>query len=479
MRSSSTMLKLLSRPAPIIVALLLAGCSSRTGDAPALTNATDPGAGSPGTTDVDAGTGDQASLASNGCGPDTVDDPPLCGDGLEYICDSDSCGCKTPPDPPACPLTDGCAADGDCGDGSCCFEGLCLPKTSQCACGYSLYTFSRTAALGCPDSSDAINTAEQIATQYCASSAPMFGDFCHELGRCDSSLDVGSATTQCYEPPEGQYIGGVVANVCARCDYEFPAGAPPPPPTDACAQLQVDIDNKKTDINVKQDQINDLADGISKFAAAAAHEDDIIASLQGAEDQLINGTFGTNIVATTTAQSTLFVVDVVSSAKNVTKIGKGLCEAGSALKGTNCPLVGNAPQMSWKNVAYAKKYWNNVTEPTIMLGISKGSTGVAGACMPGAQEYTWWSLWPGYNQAKWGLNCVMAGYFGCDLTSQAVDNIGTARTAAQSAKAYFLGKKKALEAERDQALQDLGVLKSQLAALLQKYKEQCTCNMGP
>ena len=73
----------------------------------------------------------------------------------------------------------------------------------------------------------------------------------------------------------------------------------------------------------------------------------------------------------------------------------------------------------------------------------------------------------------------MAGYFGCDLTSEAVDNIGTARTAAQKAKAYFLAKKSALETERDQALQELGVLKSELAALQKKYKEQCTCNMGP
>ena len=214
----------------------------------------------------------------------------------------------------------------------------------------------------------------------------MFGNLCHALGRCDSDLDVASATTQCYQPPPGQYIGGVVAKVCARCDYEFPADAPPPPPTDACAQLQVDIDNKKTDINVKQDQINNLADGIAKFAAAAAHEDDIIASLQGAEDKLITGTFGTNIVATTTAQSTLLVVDVVSSAKNITKIGKGLCEAGSALKGTNCPIIGKAPQMSWKNVAYAKKYWNNVTEPTIMLGMTKASSGAVGACIPGARN---------------------------------------------------------------------------------------------
>jgi len=305
----------------------------------------------------------------------------------------------------------------------------------------------------------------------------MFGDMCHALGRCDSDLDVSSATTQCYEPPEDQYIGGVVAKVCARCDFEFPAGAPPPPPTAECAQLQVDINNKKTEINVKQDQINDLADGIAKFAAAAAHEDAIIASLQGAEQKLIDGTYGTNILATTSAQSALFVVDVVSSAKNVTKIGQGLCQAGGALKGTNCPLIGKAPQMSWKNVVYAKKYWNNVTEPTVMLGITKVSTGVAGQCLPGAQEYTWWSLWPGYNQAKWGVNCVMAGYFGCDLTSEAVDNIGNARSAAQKAKAYFLAKKKALEAERDQALQELGVLKAELAALQQKFKEKCTCNM--
>jgi hypothetical protein len=389
--------------------------------------------------------------------------PDPCPDGQNVDCDESGCSCGVAPtDPASCDATYDCQSDADCGDGKCCFHGSCTDKSGSCSCGDTEWQRSSSAAPGCPGSDSFVQMMKDEAQQYCVANAPMFGNQCSSLGQCVGSAVIGATNLQCIDTGDPQ-MGGMIAIMCMHCDEADPPDAPPNN-SGACNDLQVQIANKKADINTKQKEAAYLADGIAKLDGAIASYATLLASLQDAESKVISGTFGDNITVKTSGEVTKFVTDIYGGAKAVTSLQKIGCLGQRAYCGTN--LFGKVPNYSWKNVIYSKKAWGEVYEPAAAFGMAKVAGGAA--CPGDPPDDSWFSWWPGLSSAKWLV--------GCWTKDSVIQQIGENRTNATNAKLELTNKRKAMSDQRDQLLIDIGKLQSELDALQKKYDDTCGCN---
>jgi len=437
-----------------VIALLIAGCSPRTGEVSAKTSAL--GSDDP---DDPGDPGDRGPL------------PDPCPDGQTIVCDESACGCGVAADDPeTCDPQVDCSGDGECGDGQCCYHGSCVAKDGACACGDTRLVSSSSAMPGCPGADQFADMVKQEAQNYCLINAPEFGNMCSSLGQCIGSAGIDDVTTQCFDSGNEDFAGMEVA-VCFHCDEADPPGVPPNN-ADTCNDLSVKISNKKAEINAKQLEIKYLVDGIAKLNAAIASTENFLTSLQNAENGVISGAFGDNIFLKTAGQTTKFVTDIYGGAKAVSSVSKVGCLANRAYCGTN--LVGRVPNMSWKMVLLSKRAWGEVYEPAVAFGISQavgaGGEKLAGCPAPGQDppDDGWFSWWPGLSSGQW--------FVGCFTKDSVIQQIGENRLNAINNKRDLTTRRDAMSAERDQALIDLGMLQAELEALQQQYNDTCTCD---
>jgi hypothetical protein len=444
-------------------------CSGRTVDSNVPNGSAQNGVSS----HLASGGGDGGGNGGGGGSGETLGPlPDPCPDGQDMVCDQTACSCGVPPtDPSSCAAQVSCNSDSECGNGNCCHAGSCIAQTDPCACGDQPTTMSSSAGPGCDGIDDFVTMLEQQAQSYCLASGPFFGDSCGELGKCVGSAAIGQVVTKCIPPPTGSHIGGQIATVCFHCDEEDPPDAPPDN-NQECDDLAVQIMNQKAQINTKGYEIQLMADGIAKYNAAIASTQAVIDGLVGAEDKLMQGTYGDNIFYKTAGESTKFVTDVYAGAKIVKTVQGVACLGKTAWCGTN--LVGKVPQYSWKNVVVSKKAWGNVYEPAAQAGIAKIAGGAA--CPPTPPDNSWVNWWPGGSSALWAIGSGALEPLGiCSSTTSMIAEIGEKRSSAQNLKQELITRRNALTAQRDQALQDLGVLKAKLTALQKEYDAKCTC----
>ena len=352
-----------------------------------------------------------------------------------------------------------------CGDGQCCHDGSCIAKSGTCTCGDAMIAMSSSAAPGCPGSDSFVDMVKQQAQSICASQAPMFGNECTELGQCVGTSAIDDVQLQCFDMGMEQMAGMTVA-VCYHCDNTDPPDVPPNN-SGQCDDLRVQIANKKAEISAKNLEIKYLADGIAKLDAAIASWQATIDALQNAESKVISGTFGDNIFLKTSGQATKFVTDIYGGAKAVSAVSKVGCLGQRAYCGTN--LFGKVPQYSWKNVLISKKAWGEVYEPAVAFGLSKAAGQAAGGgCPADPPDDGWFSWWPGLASGQW--------FVGCFTKDAVIQQIGENRTNAVNNKTQLTAKRAAMQAQRDQALRDVGAMQAALDALQKQFDDTCTCN---